>query len=327
MMLGKKTKVPKAPNFQALAAQDNANAMANWQKGLTANRADQVGPQGSLNWAQDSNGNWTQTVTENPIYDALRKSQVAGYQTAADKANTAIGNINTDNLDYSKAPTMPTVGGFNQQVIDSIRALQNPQLQRARASKEAQLAAMGVGTGSGQVWSDTQRDLGNAESDADMKAILQGISQGNTEYGQQMQAHQQGVSDINQARQGDIATAGALAGLSPDQGDPTFASYFTQGAPTPESLMNAGQLGYNAALNKANAQNSDANGWLGLLKSGIGAAGSIFGGPAGGTAANWLTKVFGSNAAPGVNVAATGGSPGVQLDGTNWLNDWWKQGA
>jgi hypothetical protein len=287
MMLGKKTKVPKAPDFQALTNQDNANVMANWQTGMTANRANQVGPQGSLNWAQGPNGQWTQTVAENPMYSALRKSQVGGYQTAADKANTAIGNVNTDNLDYSGAPAMPTVGGFNQQVIDSMRALQNPQLERARANKEAQLAAMGVGTGSGQVWSDTQRDLGNTESDADMKAILSGIGQGNTEFGQGMQAHQQGVSDINQARQGDLTTAATLQGMSPTQGNPSFASYFTSSAPTPQSMTDAAKSQYQAAMNKAAAQNSDANGWLNMLKTGLGAAGSYFGMP-GSASGGWL---------------------------------------
>lgn len=278
-MLGKKTKVPTAPNYSALAQQDTANAKQAWQEGLQANRPNQVGPQGSLTWSKDPNGNWTQTVTENPIYSALRQSQVGGYQTAADKARTAIGNINTDNLDYSKAPAMPTVGGYNQQVIDTLRKLQAPSLERMRSNKEAQMAAMGLNLGSGQAWNTEQQNIGDQENRADLESILAGINQGNTEFGQGMQAHQQGVQDINQARAGDIATASALEGMSPAQGNPDFASFFNSGNYSPQSQMSAGEQQYQAAMDRAAAKNADANGWMNMLKSGLGAAGSYYGAP------------------------------------------------
>jgi hypothetical protein len=160
-----------------------------------ANRANQNNPFGSLKWSKDpTSGQWTQDQSfnkgEQGLYD-----QNLGLRGQANEA--AKGMYDRFTGDYSGAPAMPTVGGYNQEVMDTIRKLQAPELQRSRSAKEAQLAAMGLGTGSGMAWDTEQNNIGTNENDADLKAILGGYDQGNKEFAQGMGARQQGVSEIN----------------------------------------------------------------------------------------------------------------------------------
>lgn len=107
----------------------------------------------------------------------------------------SLGNI-PGAVDYSKLGDMPQIGGYNQQVIDSLRGLQNPGLQRAEEANRARMAAMGMGTGTGRANQTQEEIMGQTRNDADLKAILAGIQQGNTEFGQGMQQYQQGQGQL-----------------------------------------------------------------------------------------------------------------------------------
>ena len=268
----KKAKTPKAPDYTALANQQAAIAKQNWKDQTVAMRPDQTGPEGTRVWEQDPQGNWSETITMTPerqqIWDTLQgktQEQLAGY--------------NTGQISLAGAPAMPTVGGYNEQAINTIRALQAPDLARRRAAKEAQLAAMGIGTGTGQAWNTEQQNIGDAESRADLEAILAGINQGNTEFGQAMDLHQTGTQDILAQEQANQAKMAGMMGQSNTFRLPEFANAPTPGMPgeaTPD-LLNAANASYQAAVDRANAK-AAGNPWNQIIGIGSSLAGSYLGG-------------------------------------------------
>lgn len=263
--MGKKSKVPKAPDYSAIAAKQTAANKNAWQENLNANRANQNTAFGSTTWEQDESGNWTQNTSLAPEYEAIRKQQAGIQGDLAGKQSEMLGGLDTSQIDLGGAPAMPTVGGYNQQVIDTLRQLQSPELARSRSNKEAKLAAMGLGTGSGQAWNTEQGNISDAENRADLNAIMAGIEQGNTEFGQGMDLHQQGVSDILGERAANLGQLSGLMGLGQNVTNPTFDDYYTSGAYQTGDQMQAQQAAYNAALNKTNASNADKSSDMGAL--------------------------------------------------------------
>jgi hypothetical protein len=269
------------PDINALADKQYGQNKQMAKDTLTANRADQTNPFGSLTWEQDDAGGWTQNQSYNDqeqgLYDQRGQNQAALGQ----KASGLIDNLD---LNYGGASAMPTVGGYSQQAIDTMRALQAPQLKKQREQKEAQMAAMGIGTGSGNAWNAEQQNLGTNENQADMQAIMAGINQGNTMFGQGMQARQQGVTE-EQSRANAIA---GMMGQSAPQ-DLNFSSY-NQAVPVgaPDYVNNALTMQtLQQQQNNAKAQSSGglmgtiggiAGGFLGSMAGPMGsAAGSAVG--------------------------------------------------
>ena len=256
--MGKKTKTPKAPDYSGIATQQAALNEQSWNKGVNAGRPDQFNPMGSVKWGQDpTTGEWTQTAAWNPEQQKTFEAQQAGQGMLAGKTNEAIGGFDTSQMDFSKAPGMPTVGGYNQQAIDTMRALQAPQLEKQRNANQARMAAMGIGTGSGSAWNAEQQNLGTNENQADMQAIMAGINQGNTEFGQRMLAHTTGTSDILNERAGNLGMLSGLSGMQQNLTTPQFAGVGSVGQPGAADLTGASKNAYDAALNKTNASNAD----------------------------------------------------------------------
>jgi len=256
--MGKHTEVPTAPNYTNIAKQQQQLSQDAWDKNLTANRANQNNPFGSLTWAKGPDGQWTQNTTlsagQQGIFDAQQQNQ----QGLANLGNTLRGNIGTGAIDFSGAPAMPTVGGYNREVIDTMNQLQAPGLMQARGSKEAQLAAMGLGTGSGRAWENEQRNIGDNENRSRLNSVLAGYNQGNTEFGQGMQAHQQGVSDILGQNQANVGKLSAIMGMQQSAGNPQFANYYQGNPYQVADLMGAAQNQYQARLDASNAHNADS---------------------------------------------------------------------
>jgi hypothetical protein len=222
---------------------------------------------------------------------------------------------------------MPTAGGYSQQAIDAYNALQQPTLDKTAAARRASLAAQGVTNGS-VIGSSAERDIGNMYSDAANKAVLSGLTQGNTEFQQSLAARQQGYTEnlgtsnlanaIRQAQSGeDIAGFNALQTARQGVGAPkfdSFASATTAAAPQTYQAgvdtFNAYQAQSNAAAQAA-AANRTAN--QGLLSTGISAlgglsgiggllsgAGSFFGG-GGGSSGGWDAYDYGMGGGGGTD--------------------------
>jgi hypothetical protein len=286
--MGKGSK-PQAPDYNSLAFTDQAAKKASYDAAVKANRPNQVGPTGSLTWEQDPAGNWTQTTTMNPQEKAIMEAGQGNQLGVQGKIGEQLAGFDTGQIDFGGAPAMPEVGGYDQRSIDTIRALQAPQLQRQRSAKEAQMAAMGLGTGSGQAWNTEQQNLGDTENRADMNAILSGIQQGNTMFGQGMQARQQGVNEITGAEQANLGKLQGLMGMGRNAQMPTFQSVNQVGMAPTADIMGAAQNQFGAERDAYNAETASRDKLLGGL---MGLGGMAFGGPIGAAAGKGLASYF-----------------------------------
>lgn len=246
-----KTQTPQAMDPTQVGAQQAGANQASYNTNINAARPDQTNPYGSLTWRQDpTTGQWTQNVS-------LSDSQAGLMGGLTNAAQGAVSGFDPSQVDFSSLGAMPQVGGYNQQAIDTMRALQAPQLQQQRNAAEAKLAAMGLNTGSGKAWENAQRAIGTNENQADMQAIMAGINQGNTEYQQALAGRTQGAQEILQQKQANLGQLSGLMGLQQSVGNPNFQSV----GQTPQlgtvDYANLANQAYQQQLNTTNAANAD----------------------------------------------------------------------
>ena len=271
--MGKKTKTPEAPDYAAIAGQQQKLGQQAWGANLSANRVAQNNPMGSTSWKQDPvAGEWTQNTSFNEPQAKIFNQQQENQQQWADLSQGLIRNVGNNKIDFSGAPKMPTIGGYNQTVIDTMNKLNAPGLAQARAAKEAQLAAMGLGTSSGQAWDNAQRDIGDNENRSRLASTIAGIEQGNTEFNQGMQAHQQGISDITGQEQANMMKLTGMMGLGQQMGIPQFNDYYQSQPYQVADLTGAAKDKYQANLNTTNAKNADKAATGSTIASGVGMA-------------------------------------------------------
>lgn len=273
--IGKKTKTPEAPNYSALAQQQGEMNKQAWEQNLLANRPNQSNQFGSLTWSQDpTTGQWTQTNTLNQPQQDIFNQQQANQGLLGNMSNQFLSGMNMGQVDLSGAPAMGQVGQFNQQATDLYNQLAAPQLERQRAAKEAQMAAMGLGMGSGRAYDTQQELLNESENRSGLMAAQAGIQQGNTMFGQQNQLHQQGVSDILNQQNANMQTAQGLLGMQQPMNAPSYNQFVQTNPYQIGNQYGAAQDQYAAQMNQANAGNA-AKGQIGSVIGGI--AGSFFG--------------------------------------------------
>lgn len=270
----KSAKRAPLPDLMGLADKGMMTNRANILDQTRANRANQTNQFGSVNWSMDpTSGQWTQTEKYNPQQQALLDQQIATQGLMGRRANELMGS---GDFGYANAPAMPEVGGYDQRVIDTMRALQAPQLEQARSNKEAQLAAMGLGTGSGQAWNTEQMNIGDRESRADMGAILAGIEEGNTDFGQGMALRNTYTGEQDRILQN---AGGMMGGAAPE--DLKFGSYAQQGLVDTPNYAGLGQQGFENVQGQNNAKAAAENNKYApirsLINTGIGAAASYYG--------------------------------------------------
>jgi len=290
-MKKKSAKQIPIPDINASAQADFAARQKSSNDALTANRANQTNQFGSIDWTHDpTTGEWTQNESYNPQQQALLDQQVATQGTLGQHAGTVASGLDAG---YTNAPAMPTVGGYNQQSIDTIRALQAPDLERRANADRARRTAMGLGEASGTAWNTGEQNLNDAGSRADLQAIQAGLAQGNVEFGQGVTARNTYTGEQDRALKnvGGMMSAAAPADLK-------FGSYAQQApvtAPnTTENAMAMWKMQQDAANAKAAASKGGMMGGLGTVGGGLAAgyfsgwnpaamqAGASMGGAAGG---------------------------------------------
>ena len=290
-MKKKSAKQIPIPDINATAQTDFAARQQSSNNALTANRANQTNQFGSIDWSHDpTTGEWTQNESYNPQQQALLDQQVATQGTLGQQAGTAASGLDAG---YANAPDMPTVGGYNQQATDTIRALQAPDLERRANADRARRTAMGIGEASGTAWNTGEQNLNDAASRADLMAIQGGQAQGNIEFGQGMTARNTYTGEQDRALKnvGGMMSAAAPADLK-------FGSYAQQTPVTPvdttQNAMTLWKMQQDAANAKAAASKGGMMGGLGTVGGGLAAgyfsgwnpaamqAGASMGGAAGG---------------------------------------------
>ena len=275
-MKKKSAKQVPLPDITATSAADFAARKQSSLGALTANRADQKNPFGSIDWDRDPvTGAWTQTEAYNPGQQALYDTELTNKGTMGKLAGGLLGEMD---LHYMGAPKAPTAGGANQQALDTIRALQAPDLQRRRAAKEAQMAATYGGTGTGAGWNTEQQNINDAESRADLQAINQSFATGRGIFADDTTARNTYTGEQDRMLK---SAGGMMTGAAPE--DLKFGSYAQQApvtAPnTTENAMAMWKMQQDAANAKAAAKKGGMMGGLGTLAGG--AIGAYYGGPAG----------------------------------------------
>lgn len=306
--MGKDTKTPDTPDYEGVADKQLELNARGWDQRNQANRPDQVTDTGTVKWSQDENGNWTQTSSLADPQKALLDSQTGAQTGLANAAHKMLWGLDKSQIDLGQAPGMPGVvdygqlgdvphtGQYNQQVIDSLRSLQDPTLQRAEDANRSRMAAMGMGTGTGRANQTQEEIMGQNRNDADLKAILAGVEQGNTEFDQNMlnyqqrqgqlenqfdqgtSIHQQGVSDILNERTGNIGQITGLMGLMQGQSStPGTPDFNTAGEIDIPDYLDAETKRYIAELNRTNASNADSSNKYGVIGDALGGIGSMLG--------------------------------------------------
>lgn len=320
------------PDFTGLAgAQGGINqAAANQQ--TQANRPNQTNPYGSLTWTQGPNGQWTQTHTLAPgqqgLFDASTAGQTAlagGLGSPVAAGPQAWGDAGSLLNGVSDMPQ----GGFgaDNDVISAIKALQQPGLDQARDAERARLAAMGITLGS-DASNNSERNLANAQSDSDMKAILAGTQEYGNVFNRDLALRQQGINENsktfdmanalrqyqtgeNIARKSSDASAMSALGGAKSSTTPGFAGFTGATSLAPANIYQAGLDTYNAQLAQQNADRAaGANNLAGYAQiggqvlQGLGGVGGIVNGAR--QAWDWASDAWGDSDPLGDFISSNG---------------------
>ena len=310
----KKPKLPPVPDYAGLAQQQGQLDQQATDRQTRANRPNQTNSMGSSTWSQDAAGNWTQNTAMNPINQSLvdqsrqmRQGLMGGVQSTLSSPMDTSGM--TDWGDISGMKTFDNYGAMPdaefssvQQVSDAMMGLMQPGLERGRNAEVARLKAQGLTEGS-DAWNSSMRNLGDVETDAGFKSILEGTRAANDLYDRRMGNRRQQVAEDqfgNEARGGlaefqdaqrgrQMAEAGALrrqpleemGALQQLEQDlmPQFDNFALSGGADPTDVYGAATDQYGAEVNQANARAAARNSMVSGL---FGLAGSALGGPAGG---------------------------------------------
>lgn len=153
--------------------------------------------------------------------------------------------------------------GINNDVFNAVQALSAPQLQQQRDRENARLAAMGLGTGSGQAWKNAQDAINSSANDMFNRNVLTGnqawlAGQGNLRSNMgALMGMQQGIKGLA-GQDAWAQQAGTSQMSAPTVQAPKNMTYET-------ALQNA-----NIGLGAANAQSAINNGMWGSIIGGVG---------------------------------------------------------
>ena len=191
---------PPVTDFKGAAeATAYGNAIAN-NAATKANRPTQVTPWGTNSWAQDANGNWTQTQSLNPAMQQTLNTQQAtdaslgqkgydfaqGYQPQQLNTSNFTGLFNLGGPSTVSAPTLASTGAdptWNSvpQIQNAMMARLQPQMDLQRNGEIARLKAQGITEGS-EAWNNSMDQLGRSQNDLSMQALLAGSSAANQQF-------------------------------------------------------------------------------------------------------------------------------------------------
>jgi hypothetical protein len=249
-----KQSAPATPDYAGAAKETAAGNLDNARLTTKANRVNYYTPDGNLTYKQDPNDQdlWSANVTLSPEQQALYNQQnktSQGLANLQDSATTRVGNTLGQAIPGAYDPSKVTNDAQKQ-----IMARLQPQMDRAAASLDTQLANQGLTIGS-DAWKAAKEAQGQQFNDASSQAALQGINLG---MAQQGQTYQQAltnrnvpINELNAIRTGSQVT------------NPTFGNSAQQQYTGGADMLGATSNAYNAALGATNANNASAGGLFG----------------------------------------------------------------
>jgi hypothetical protein len=254
--MGKSASAPPPPDYAGAAketAQGNLDAA---RANIAANRVNQDTPYGSLNYSmsgEDKYGNpmWSAKQTLAPEQQKLLDIQnqlSIGTGQLGQKGLGYVENMINKPFDTSSLPTTGLNAGQSYQ--DAYMQRLAPQISQNREALSTQLANSGIPVGS-EAYKRAMMTQGQKENDLLAAATTQGFGTG-------LAANQQGFNQLAYQRNEPINTLNAVRSGAQVQG-PTFVNPAMQANTAGPDLLGAAQMGYNAQMGAANAQNASNN--------------------------------------------------------------------
>ena len=254
--MGKQASAPPPPDYLGAAKETAAGNLDAARANIAANRVNQYTPYGSLEYnmsGEDKYGNpmWSATQSLAPEQQKLLDYQnqaSLGLGQLAGKGLGYVSNMLDTPFDTSKLPTT----GFNpsQSYQDAYMQRLQPQIQQGREALNTQLANSGIPVGS-EAYKRAMQSQSQRENDLLLGATTQGFGVG-------QQARQQGLQEQAYLRNEPLNTLNAVRTGSQVQG-PTFVNPAQQANTAGADILGATQMGYNAQMGAANAQNAANN--------------------------------------------------------------------
>jgi hypothetical protein len=254
--MGKGGSAPPPPDYSAAARETAAGNLDAARAATAANRVNQVTPYGNLEYTitgEDPYGNPTWTATQSL---APAQQQLLDYQN---QASLGLGQLTNKGLGYVSnmldnpfnTSALPSTG-FNpsQSYQDAYMERLAPQRQQGRERLEQQLANQGIQLGS-DAYDRALRNYDQKENDLLLGATTQGFGIG-------QQARQQALQEQAFLRNEPLNTLNAVRTGAQVQG-PSFVNSAQQATTAGPDILGATQMGYNAQLGAANAQNAANN--------------------------------------------------------------------
>lgn len=283
-----KPKAPQPPDPTKTAQAQTDQSLGTAISNATMGMVNQRGPDGSLTYNQTGSRriNINGVNYDIPTYEAVTElSQPAqrrqdtintASQNLADAASTLSGQISNtagQPISYDNLPGLPGSGGYADQrkaVEDAIYSRLNPELERARAARETDLANRGIRMGSA-AYDRAMQGVGQNENDARMQAVLAGGQEQSRLASMDSSARAQLLQErSNQANEPIQRLLAILNGTSPTT--PQYQTYTPQGMATTDvaGLVNSnfGQQMQNYQVQNQNYRDA-VGGLFGLGKAAI----------------------------------------------------------
>jgi len=305
--MGKSSSAPPTPDYAGAAQATAAGDLQAARSASAANRVNQITPYGSLTYAQtptksldptgyqsainawkasgqqgaepdpsqymvyNPDAGWTATQALSPT-----EQQLLNYQN---QTSIGLGELTGKGLGYVQnmldnpftTENLPSLGfDAGQSYQDAYMKRLQPQIEQGREALNTQLANQGIPVGS-EAYKRAMMGQSQRENDLLAAATTQGFGVG-------QQARQSALQEQAYLRNEPLNTLSAVRTGAQVQG-PTFVNPAMQANTAGADILGATQMGYNAQMGAANAQNAANNamtqGLFSLGGAGIMAASDI----------------------------------------------------
>lgn len=299
--MGAKAKAPKAPDYKALAEQQSKLQNEQLQAQTVANRPNQVGPMGSVQWQQDpTTGAWTQNTTLDPRVQELMDQQLQQIQSLSGS-------------EFGGGPAMPTYDPASGQAYantftESLLSRLRPQQGIDQESMATKLRLQGLQPGT-EAYDRAYRNLLTSQGDVNAQATLQGQMAGQQEarniYQAQLAGQGQGYQQELQNYLLPWQTMGQSQNLVGGMANytPQFQGFAASGMGQGTDVLGSAQQQYAQQMQQYNEKAASKQGKgqaLGSIVGGVG--GFMVGGPAGAMAGSQLGGAAGGSLASDVRL-------------------------
>jgi len=254
--MGKSASAPPPPDYAGAAKETAAGNLDAARANIAANRVNQETPYGSLNYSmsgEDKYGNpmWSAKQTLAPEQQQLLDIQnqlSIGTGQLGQKGLGYVEKMIDQPFDTSKLVST----GFDpsQSYQDAYMQRLQPQIAQGREALDVKLANQGIPVGS-EAYNRAMMAQSQRENDLLLGATTQGFGVG-------QQARQQGFNELAYQRNEPINTLNAVRSGAQVQ-SPTFVNPAMQANTAGADILGATQMGYNAQMGAANAQNAANN--------------------------------------------------------------------